>query len=792
MRSTGIVAVVLLAVGASLPASADERGRLFPSGIPTAAWSRFQAAGFGKPLTGIVYRKGFRPVCGAPIGALDTGCLDIETSGLLGYSSIFNDLSPRGGPVNQPLLGLSIGGRTWVLTTGQTKTYDPGSIPPLPGGVTPEIAGGTHKLLTVIDENWQKLGPALAVGDDAFPVVLKPAKDTVILKAGDVGGHTPAVPFGVAYGNYSWVKWTAPTETAVHIVGGVWSNFDFRTCDFVIRHNGRDIYGGLPDGKLQRHTIDYRASSQKPEPFALRDVKVRAKDEIVFAFRTNGRVLADPRYPGMGTFYGLRVAIQAEKQAWDLAKDWKLGPNPNGAWSYGANEAIAPPPSSDLPLIGVKKADDIEYFGHYPVIDMEFVTGAPVAVGARIWSPFLPGDIKASNTPGAVFEIHLRNTTSDPQTGTVAFSFPGFKDHQTTMRQVGFPHWAATPQPPKPKVERREIVESNMRGVCVSDRAWHDSYALTVLAEPSVRTGGKLGNDGAKWAALATSLPTSDLTDTGTSLAVNFTLRPGERRVVRFVLAWHAPQWEGSGTPFTGEEKSKVAMDLTGSKPFEGGRWYTHMYATRYADAVAVARFLAENHASLLRRVLAWQEVIYTDPEIAGWLADSLINILYLYPECSVWAQAKPPIGAWCKPEDGLFGMIESARSCPQMECLPVTAISGIVPTVCFFPELVRVNARGWKAYQLPSGQMRFNFGLYWDMTTPNAEGNQEVMNGGNYMAILDRYWVATKDDTFIREFYDSAKKACLFSFEKQRPAYGLAQIAAMRVAGGESPRAGK
>ena len=34
------------------------------------------------------------------------------------------------------------------------------------------------------------------------------------------------------------------------VVGGVWSCFDSRTCDFVIRHNGRDIFGGLPDGQV--------------------------------------------------------------------------------------------------------------------------------------------------------------------------------------------------------------------------------------------------------------------------------------------------------------------------------------------------------------------------------------------------------------------------------------------------------------------------------------------------------------------------------------------------------------
>ena len=294
------------------------------------------------------------------------------------------------------------------------------------------------------------------------------------------------------------------------------------------------------------------------------------------------------------------------------------------------------------------------------------------------------------------------------------------------------------------------------------DEGWNVGYTLAAITSQAVRIGGGLGADGAKWAAFGKGLPVAAADDSGASLAVPFSLEPGESQVVRYVLAWYAPEFEGTGTRFTG-----------GSK-------YARMYAAHYPDSAAVAAFLAQDEASLLRRILAWQEVIYSEKSLPGWLADSLINNLYLLPECSIWAQAKTPIGAWCKPTDGIFGMIESSRGCPQMECLPVTAISGLVPQLWFFPDLVRANAYAWKAYQLPSGQMQFNFGLYWDMTTPTAAGNQEVMNGGNYMAVLDRYWLVTRDEAFLREFYDSAKKACLFSFEAQRPAYGLEQIVAM------------
>ena len=78
-----------------------------------------------------------------------------------------------------------------------------------------------------------------------------------------------------------------------------------------------------------------------------------------------------------------------------------------------------------------KVAESIDYWGHYPIVDMQYKTDAPVEVSLRAWAPFIPGDAKTSNTPGAVFEIHLRNKGSSRQAGTLAFSMPGFEKHHT-------------------------------------------------------------------------------------------------------------------------------------------------------------------------------------------------------------------------------------------------------------------------------------------------------------------------------------------------------------------------
>ena len=213
------------------------------------------------------------------------------------------------------------------------------------------------------------------------------------------------------------------------------------------------------------------------------------------------------------------------------------------------------------------------------------------------------------------------------------------------------------------------------------------------------------------------------------------------------------------------------------------------MYAAHFANAVDVARFLSREHENLLRRIIRWQEVVYSAPEIPGWLADSLINNLSLIVKTGMWAQAKPPIGAWCKPEDGIFAMNESPRSCAQMDTSPNSAV-GNLPLVYFFPALERSTLRALKEYQFSDGRPPLTLGgacgsdagFFYELVYP-VRGYQLVMQGSNYMVRLDRYWKVTGDDSFLKEFYDSAKRATRWSFSL-RPPYGLSQIVAMPTTG--------
>ena len=396
-------------------------------------------------------------------------------------------------------------------------------------------------------------------------------------------------------------------------------------------------------------------------------------------------------------------------------------------------------------LPGVNCARNIRYWGHYPVADLDYEMDCPVQVEMRAWSPFIPGDVVNSNIPGAVFEVRLKNESETTRQCTLAMSFPGNSQGEATQEGV-----------------YKAAYHGSADGISVK-MGDNISFLIGAIGETVTRVGGAMWNNAALWNNISNDLPeyvSPDHGNAGVSIAYDFTLKPNEQKTVRFVLAWYCPTWNGQGFSM-------------GS-----GQSYTHMYAAQFGSITDVVDKLALEHESLLKRIIAWQSVIYAENTLPAWLRDTLVNSLHLITETAVWAQAKPPVGDWCKPEDGVFAMNEAPRACPQMECIPCT-FYGNLPIVYFFPQLALSNLRAHKAYQLPNGRPAWVFGMTYEVAVP-SEGYQFVLNGSCYGEIFNKLWLARgKDIELLKEFYPSLKKATEFTMTL-RPEYGVRQVISM------------
>jgi uncharacterized protein (DUF608 family) len=534
----------------SSPAKGDRNGvrrdgQLFPANLPVNSCTTFAARGFSKPAIGIIYRRPQAPQNGMPLGAMDTGRIDVQPNGTFGYCTLFNSIVPQRGPLDVPFLGMTVGDQKWLLCQ-----------PP-----------GTE-------------------GEYMF-----------------AGMQTPA---------------------------------------------------------------------------------------------------------------------------------------------------------------------GIDYWGHYPVADMEFdMPGTPVDLSLRCWAPFLPGDSTISNTPGCVFDVHLRNNTQIHQRGKLAFSFPGPTQAEAQItrdsarEKVPYHVYGHTwiPVVQEKSQPKRQIVRGAFSGLIVTSNQGV-GYALGVAGDAEVTTGGGLNSadavygNGQAWGRSGERLPEPREYDFSGSISLPFDLEPGADKVITFILAWYAPMWIG-----------------------EGAHTFMHMYATRFADVRAVAELLSGRHDELLHRALAWQQVVYGEDSLPDWLRESLINILYLFPVNSFWAAARPPIGPWCRPEDGLFGLLDGIVEDPAIEPIPDTFYAN-APLVFFYPDLALSTLRGYKAYQFASGAAVWIWGGVvgaaiggYEMTAGTemampTPGYQTTTNGPCYVDMIDRYLQRTGDRAALEEFYSAAKRNTIYTMQ--------------------------
>jgi uncharacterized protein (DUF608 family) len=388
---------------------------------------------------------------------------------------------------------------------------------------------------------------------------------------------------------------------------------------------------------------------------------------------------------------------------------------------------------------------------------MQYRTSLPVKIAMRVFSPLIPGDTKTSMTPGIIFEFRIHNPTDQQRTGRLVITVPGFEQGGDTSRT--YVHHELTDSLDGFHVSTPDLSTSD-KG---SPRA---EYVLASFDGLKTGRAGQLRLAHPKdWKDL-NELP--EITKSGCSLALDFDLAPAQSVTRRVVWAWFTPTWDASGGIVSSDKQ------------------FTHMYARHHTGAIPVAKRLAENHAALLARVIAWQAEIYDDPQLPGWLADSLVNNLHLITETSIWGQGAGPLTKFGE-QHGLFALNECPRGCSQFECIPCS-FYGNMPIVNFFPDVALSTLRGYKEYQFPDGRPPWIFGGVTARETENAapydiaapdKGYQTVLNGACYVVMVDRYWRTTGDDDFLREFYDSVKRVNDFSLNL-RPKYGQSQVMAM------------
>jgi non-lysosomal glucosylceramidase len=273
------------------------------------------------------------------------------------------------------------------------------------------------------------------------------------------------------------------------------------------------------------------------------------------------------------------------------------------------------------------------------------------AVGVRVvgeqLSPVIAGDLERSALPVGVFEWWVENPTDEPLT-------------------VGFlATWADPPGGPEhgTATGRRHAVvgDGDVAGVVFADpgdgapTALRGTLALAALAgddwEITTRATFDPVDDTDQWTDFAADgrldaapparadSPTAG--PAGAAIAATTTLAPGERRSVRFALAWDLPMVEFGA----------------------GRRWwkrYTRDWGRSGTRAWDLACHALVEAPAWRAAIEAWQGPILHDPERPDWYRAALFNELYFLVDGGTFWEAGEVGGPVPDPDDvGRFALLE-------------------------------------------------------------------------------------------------------------------------------------
>ncbi|HSL77482.1 MAG TPA: non-lysosomal glucosylceramidase [Candidatus Limnocylindrales bacterium] len=307
------------------------------------------------------------------------------------------------------------------------------------------------------------------------------------------------------------------------------------------------------------------------------------------------------------------------------------------------------PPSADLPGWGWQlPVGGGEYHALFP---RAWQTFEPDVVGVRVvgeqLSPVIAGDLERSALPVGVFEWWIDNAGDQPLTVGIMATFadpPGGPDHGDASRR---PHVTRSVAGVDGIVfgDPGDSAPTALRGTLALAAAATDGWELSTAGSFDPRTDTDLWTDFATDGRLELAPPARADSPTagpgGGAVAATTTLLPGERRSIRFAIAWDLPMVEFGA----------------------GRRWWKRYTRTwgRAGDRAWDIAVEALAEARVWRAAIeAWQAPILADAGRPAWYKAALFNELYFLVDGGTFWEAGEVGGNDPDPGDaGRFGLLE-------------------------------------------------------------------------------------------------------------------------------------
>ncbi|MBU1087549.1 MAG: hypothetical protein KKD05_08570 [Candidatus Omnitrophica bacterium] len=395
------------------------------------------------------------------------------------------------------------------------------------------------------------------------------------------------------------------------------------------------------------------------------------------------------------------------------------------------------------PISNYNTIQSIDFSAKFPFANLVYKDdNLPVEISLQVYSHFIPGDIKNSGLPAAVFEFEIKNKLDKDIEVGIMFIGRNLSSRNSVGRInyfkqeheiVGLEFTHAKP------LRNDELAGDTFIGLPkdagkISFLSCWNMQKENFIFEP------KVGLDALDYFSEHGRLPNikmkqptqSQSFELGGAIAASFKLAAQENKKIPFFYTWHFPQ-----------------------------HFLGHLYEKSFKKSRDAAVYINRNQSELYQKT-AYLPNIINSMGLDEWLSDALLNNLYTLFSSS-WLTRK-----------GDFTMYEAPLICPLMGTLDVyfyasTAIGFL------FPALDKKALSLFKQHIRESGYMPHDIGL--ERIDLPSNGTTMILwkdLNPKFILLCYRAFCQTKDTKFLKDMYPALKKAFEYSLKLDKDGDGL------------------
>ncbi len=371
----------------------------------------------------------------------------------------------------------------------------------------------------------------------------------------------------------------------------------------------------------------------------------------------------------------------------------------------------------------------------------------PLEVQVTGWSPFVPGSADESSLPVGALEYRFTNPTTEAIDAVFSFNSKNFmaarKDGHTILPiKNGFILWQSPgdKQPQQQGAFAAFVDDDAVVDHCWFKGGWWDSVTL---AWRNIQQAKLLDNPPVKGAC------------PGASLFVPFRVKPGARRTIRLMIAWHVPE---SDLRY-GNDPANAPACKPGSS-CAASPTYRPWYAGHFKDVNQLADYWRANYDNLRVKTSLFRDTFY-DTTLPPEVIEAVAANLTILKSPTVLRQTDGRL--WC------FEGCSDNRGCCHGSCTHVWNYAQAIPHL--FPDLERTLRQTEFGESMdPRGHQTFRSFLPIRVADHNFHAAADGQLGG--IMKVYRQWRISGDTAWMKGFWPAVKRSldyCIDTWDPRR-----------------------